>query len=288
MLFGIYSLLSATAFLVMAAVDVAFTEAAVGAGVSSLLVLATLAQTDRWEQSAPSGRAPRLLLVAVTGAALVWGTMDAPAFGDPDAPSQQHVAPRYIDRSPAEIGIPNMVTSVLASYRGYDTLGEVAVIFTAGLGAVMLIGRRRRHRISPPPPDHPVLRVTSKILIPPIMLFGLYVLFHGEISPGGGFQAGVIFAAALILYALVFGVERARSMLPAGLLRGVAVAGLLLFGLVGLSSIALDGAYLEYRVLGDSPVAGQQLGIMLIELGVGMLVAAVMTKLFFVFAERGA
>lgn len=144
MLFGIYSLVSASLFLSMDAADVAFTEAAVGAGVSTVLMLATLAKTGFALRPPRPGAAGRLLLVVVTGMVLVWGTLDLPRFGDPEAPARQHVAPRYIETSPEEVGIPNMVTSVLASYRGYDTLGEVTVIFIAGLGLVLLLNRRDR------------------------------------------------------------------------------------------------------------------------------------------------
>ncbi len=140
MLFGIYSLLAAGLFVVMDAVDVAFTEAAVGAGVSTVLMLGTLALTERREKAPTHRPLLPLVVVFITGAALVYGTLDMPAFGDPDAPIHRHVAPRYIEESPKEIGIPNIVTSVLASYRGYDTLGEVAVIFTAGIGVLALLG----------------------------------------------------------------------------------------------------------------------------------------------------
>lgn len=146
MLFSIYSLVSATLLVVMDAVDVAFTEAAVGAGISTVLMLATLALTRRHIR--PSRQRPLLplLIVAVTGAMLVYGTLDLPRYGDPDAPIHKHVAPRYIQQSPREVGPPNMVTSVLASYRGYDTLGEVNVIFCAGLGVMILLGASRRRR----------------------------------------------------------------------------------------------------------------------------------------------
>ncbi len=144
MLFGIYSLLSAAIFLVLDAVDVAFTEAAVGAGISTVLMLATLALTTRQEKTSLRFSPIPLLVVIITGAALVYGTLDMPRYGDPTAAIHQHVAPRYLERAPRETGIPNVVTSVLASYRGYDTLGEVTVIFTAGVGVMMLLGSSRR------------------------------------------------------------------------------------------------------------------------------------------------
>lgn len=144
---GVFSLLSALLFVIMDAVDVAFTEAAVGAGISTVLLLGTLALTSRHEK--PSTRSPAipLFVVFVTGAALVYGTLDMPEFGSAQAPAQVHVSPEYLERSVHEIGIPNVVTAILASYRGYDTLGETAVVFTAGIGVLLLIsGLRRRRR----------------------------------------------------------------------------------------------------------------------------------------------
>lgn len=146
MLTGIFSLMSACMFVVLDAVDVAFTEAAVGAGISTVLMLGTLALTGREEKSPPRVSVGALVVVLATGAALVYGTLDMPHYGDPEAPVHQHVAPRYINDSPKETGIPNIVTSVLASYRGYDTLGETTVIFTAGIGVLLLLGRSRSKR----------------------------------------------------------------------------------------------------------------------------------------------
>lgn len=147
MLSGVFSLLSALLLVTLDAVDVAFTEAAVGAGISTVLMLGTLALTARFER--PSSHSPviPLVVVLVTGAALVYGTLDMPNFGDPNAPAQVHVSPDYIGRSPHEVDVPNIVTAILASYRGYDTLGETAVVFTAGIGVLLLIsGLRRRRR----------------------------------------------------------------------------------------------------------------------------------------------
>lgn len=141
---GIFSFLAAIVFTLLDAVDVAFTEAAVGAGVSTVLLLGTLSLTTREEKIMKKNNALALLVVLITGSALIYGTLDMPMFGDPNAPVHQHVADRYIEKSGEEMGIPNIVTSVLASYRGYDTLGEVAVIFTAGIGVILLLGHIRR------------------------------------------------------------------------------------------------------------------------------------------------
>lgn len=144
MMLGIFSFLAAIVFTLLDAVDVAFTEAAVGAGVSTVLLLGTLSLTTREEKIIKKNNALALLVVLITGSALIYGTLDMPMFGDPNAPVHQHVADRYIEKSGEEMGIPNIVTSVLASYRGYDTLGEVAVIFTAGIGVILLLGHIRR------------------------------------------------------------------------------------------------------------------------------------------------
>ena len=145
---GFYSLVSAGLFTVLDAVDVAFTEAAVGAGVSTVFLLGTLLLTTKQEK--PGGPTVVPLLVALTtGAALVFATLDMPPYGDPGAPVHRHVAPRYIERSGEEVGVPNIVTSVLASYRGFDTLGELTVIFTAGVGVLLLLGGRPRTRDAP-------------------------------------------------------------------------------------------------------------------------------------------
>ncbi len=144
MLLGLYSLLMAAVWVVLDAVDVAFTEAAVGAGITTFLMLAAVLLTGH-EEKAPRRRPiGPLLIVAATGAALLYATADMPPFGAPDNPIHQHVAPYYIDRSLDETGVPNMVTAVLASYRGYDTLGETTVIFTAGVAVLVLLGGRRR------------------------------------------------------------------------------------------------------------------------------------------------
>ena len=132
-----------------------------------------------------------------------------------------------------------------------------------------------------------ILRVVSKFIIPLIFLFALYVQFHGDFGPGGGFQAGVIFSAAIILYALVFGVDKAKRVITPYVLRLLASLGVLIYAGTGVATIVLGGNFLEYGVLASSQVAGQHLGILVIELGVGITVMSVMLIIFFAFAERG-
>jgi multicomponent Na+:H+ antiporter subunit B len=141
---SIYSFLLATVLVGLDAVDVGMTEAAVGAGVPTVLFLSALHLTGSLEMNPPRKRLLPLLAAVVTGALLVYGTLDLPAFSDPEAPIHRHVAPRYIQDGPRETGVPNVVTAVLASYRAFDTLGEVTVVFTAGIGVIALLRRLRR------------------------------------------------------------------------------------------------------------------------------------------------
>ena len=288
MLTSIYSLLSALLFVVLDAVDVALTEAAIGAGISTILMLATVALTTDVEKTPRHMPLLPLLVVIATGAALIYGTLDMPHYGDPAAPAHQHLAPAYLHDTTADIGVPNVVTSVLASYRGYDTLGEITVIFTAGAGVLALLGYRirGRNRQEADASKLVVLRVIAKLFFPLILLFALYVQFHGDYGPGGGFQAGVIFATGFILYALAFGLGNAQRVIPHQLLRIMIAVGVLIYAAVGIESMLLGGKFLEYRVLADDPVTGQHLGILLIELGVGITVAAVMLIIYYGFVSR--
>lgn len=290
MLFGIYSLLSAGFFVTMDAVDVALTEAAVGAGITTVLMLGTLALTSHKEKLRITP--PRMLplaVVTVTGLVLVYGTLDMPFMGDPEAPIHQHVAPRYIEQSFEEVGMPNIVTSVLASYRGFDTLGEVVVIFTAGLGVLTLLGlgSDSRHRYRPAAMEHHlVLRVITRALIPLILLYALYIQFHGDYGPGGGFQAGVIFGAAIILFTIIFGLSKAERVITPLFLRYMMAAGVLIYGGTGVIALLLGGNFLDYDALAHDPLHGQHYGIIAVELGVGVTVTAVMISIFFNFSGR--
>jgi multicomponent Na+:H+ antiporter subunit B len=144
MLTGIYSLLSAGWMLALDAPDVAFTEAAVGAGISTVLMLTALALSTNKERRPDRVPILPLMVVLLTGSALVYGTLDMPLLGDPGAPAHTHVAPEYLEISEEELHIPNVVTTVLASFRGYDTLGETTVVFTAGLGVLMILSGAKR------------------------------------------------------------------------------------------------------------------------------------------------
>ena len=134
--------------------------------------------------------------------------------------------------------------------------------------------------------DNAVLRVVTKIIVPVILVFALYVQFHGDYGPGGGFQAGVIFAAGFILYTLIFDIDTARTMISPRITRLGLSAGVLLYTLVGVASMLKGGTFLDYSVLANTQVKGQHLGILLVELGVGITVASAMVSIFFTFAHQ--
>ena len=132
-----------------------------------------------------------------------------------------------------------------------------------------------------------VLRIIAKIFIPFMLLFALYVQFHGELGPGGGFQAGVIGAVAVIFYALIFGLPATRRLVPDGVVESMVAAGVLIYAGVGIAGLLLGGNYLDYFVLDRDPVHGQERGIFWVEVGVAVTVSGVMLKIFYMFAGRG-
>lgn len=154
---GVYSLIAAGAFVVMDAVDVAFTEAAVGAGISTILFLGALSFTRHQQKPRANHSWTAVIFVVVTGALLIYGTLDMPYFGSATSAAQTHpdLAVRFLEQSGSEVGPPNMVTSVLASYRGYDTLGETMVVFAAGISVLSLLGLKRRRPELQAPDDAP-------------------------------------------------------------------------------------------------------------------------------------
>ena len=292
MLTSIFSLLMAANFFILDAADVALTEAAVGAGITTVIFLAALALTAEREKYPRSGGRLVMVVVAVLATLIIYATFDKPRLGDPDAPVHQHLAPWYLEKTPEYMDIPNVVTAVLGSFRGYDTLGEVFVVFAAYIGVLFILGVGPTDASSFRASDsgglrhHLIPQVVGRLLIPFIILFGLYVQFHGEYGPGGGFQAGALIATGIILYALLEGEEAALKAVPQPVLMGLVIGGASLYGAVGLACILLGGNFLDYSVLSSNPVTGQQVGILLIEAGVGMAVCGALLSIFHAFAAR--
>jgi multicomponent Na+:H+ antiporter subunit B len=309
-LMSVYSLVSALWLVVMDAADVAFTEAVVGAGVSTIILLGAILLT-RGEVQKP--KLAKLVFPAIaaiiSGGLLIYAAMDLPGFGNPTSPANAYVGHSYLQSTPGDIGAPNVVTAVLASYRGFDTLGETVVIFAAGIGVAILLGFGERAATAVPQPLDPsgdhnvVVRVAASLLIPLIVLFAFYVQFHGDLGPGGGFQAGVILSVAVILHALVFGLRDTMRALKPGFVRAVAALGVLVYAGIGVVCLTNGGTFLDYDFLFDretedaipsgllgNPDAiqhwGQHFGIFFIELGVLLTVAATMITIFYAFAGR--
>ncbi len=290
MLMGIFSLLMASTFFILDAADVALTEAAIGAGVSTIILLSALALTGEHERFATANRWLPLLVVTITTTTIIYATFDKPRLGDPEAPVHQHVAPWYLENTPELIDIPNVVTAVLASFRGYDTLGEVFVVLTACIGVLFVLGARPDEAPTPAKQQglrhHLIPKVVGRLLVPFIVLFGLYVQFHGDFGPGGGFQAGAIIATGIMLYAVLEGETAALKAVPSRLLMAMVAGGAILYGGVGVATILLGGNFLDYSVLSSTPVDGQHLGILLVELGVGITVCGALLSIFHAFAAR--
>jgi multicomponent Na+:H+ antiporter subunit B len=297
MWFGIFSLLMAANFFILDAADVALTEAAVGAGVSTVLFMGALALTAEKETVKPSTNWLPILALLALSLVLFVATWQQPLLGDPTAPVHQHVAPWYIEKTPEYIDIPNIVTAILASFRGYDTLGEVLVIFTAGIGVLSVLSFKPKG-VQPAPSGeqlgqkvrgvqhHAVLRVVGKLIIPVLLLFGLLVQFHGKYSPGGGFSAGALFAAAVMLYGILEGADRSAAAMPQRIMLRLAALGATLYTGVGIACMLLGGHFLDYNMLATDPATGQYIGILLVEFGVGLTVTAVLILIFNAIANR--
>ncbi len=252
----------------------------------------------------PAGgeRAPRLRRVLGAAAfpalflGLVVGMTELPEFGDPASPASTHLSPRFIEEGAAETGAANMVTAVLADYRGYDTLGEAAVIFAAGLGCLVILASGGARRDLPVAGmsnrfGSIVLDAATRTLVPVVLLFAVYVLIHGHYSPGGGFQGGVLFGSGLIMMRLVWGPAdaspRPGSDVPTfGLsLRGslvLASVGILAYVGIGLAAMAFGGEFLNYGTLplGSDPAHVRELATLGIEAAVFLTVGGTVSLLF--------
>jgi multicomponent Na+:H+ antiporter subunit B len=267
-----------------------------------------------------------LLAVILFGALLVYGTTDFPDWGDPSSPAATHLSPYYIQHSLHDTAVPNIVTAVLADYRGYDTMFETAVIFTAGLACLFLLrvfitpketeasglyrhratgitlrigqggrlplGTREFERIdSQWVPYDLIIRTACSLVLPFIQLFALYVVAHGHHSPGGGFQGGVIFGAALILFAISHNLRTTLKAMPEKRTNILTGTGVLIYVGTGVLCLLLGGQFLDYAalagLLGVDPVMARSHGILIVEIGVAITVMAVMVSLYYNLASAG-
>ena len=262
-----------------------------------------------------------MIIVILTGGLLLYGTMDFPDWGDPHSPASEHLSNYYIEQGMDDTHVPNLVTAVLADYRGYDTMFETAVIFCAGLACFLLLRdyrrKQQRYYIHTPtgillhvkdndkqiknskefahidrdyvPPDL-VIKTVCRIIIPMIQIYALYVVSHGDFSPGGGFQGGVIFGSSLILLAISYDLKTLVARIKEKVLGVLASIGVILYVGIGVVCMVMGGNFLDYEKLKPlvwDPHHVRGLGMLGVEIGVGIAVTAVMAILYINIVSEG-
>jgi len=305
-IFGAYSFLMCLLWTEMGSVDVAFTEAPVGAGVGTVFFIAAVFRTSRHVSRRSEGRLGMkflgLLGAFMTGLLLMTGVHDFPGWADPNSPASQHVSTYYITKTIEDTSVPNIVTSVLADYRGFDTMFETAVIFTAGI-AVTLILRRLgggggSHSVSGPAytttagyPDT-IIRFISRQLVPFMQLYALYVVAHGHHSPGGGFQGGVILGASFILLGISYDLKTTLNRISERANIALGNLGVLIYAGIGVVCLLLGANFLDYSALskllpGATEITARSHGMLGIEIGVAIAVMAIMVSIYVNLASHG-
>jgi len=262
------------------------------------------------------------IVVCLTGAMLLYGTGEFPDWGDPHSPASLHLSNDYLEKAFDQTQVPNIVTAVLADYRGFDTMFETAVIFTAGLACflllrdfrekeerfyrhtatgvilhvkdsqkVLLVEREFEHMDKDWVPSDLIIKTVCRILIPFIQIYGLYVIAHGDFSPGGGFQGGVILGSSLILLAISYNLKTLVRRIKEKILGIYAAIGVLIYVGIATLCMPMGGSFLNYTKLaplipGD-PHHVRALGMLGVEIGVGIAVTAVMVIIYVNIVSAG-
>ncbi|MCG8567159.1 MAG: Na(+)/H(+) antiporter subunit B [Desulfobacterales bacterium] len=260
-------------------------------------------------------RAIAFIVVCLTGGLLLFGTAEFPDWGDPASPASTHLSNHYIEQAVAETEVPNLVTAVLADYRGFDTMFETAVVFCAGLACFLLLRdyrpkRERYYRHVPTGvmlhfkrenarlpigeefedmdrdwvPSDTIIKTVCRILIPFIQIYALYVVAHGDFSPGGGFQGGVILGSSLILMAISYNLKTLMKRVSEKVLGIFSATGVLIYVGIGVLAMVMGGNFLDYSKLAPlvpvDPGHIRALGMLGVEFGVGITVTAVMVIIY--------
>lgn len=265
-----------------------------------------------------------LIITVLSGVLLIFSTIDFPDWGDPASPASTHVSPHYIEKTLEETSVPNIVTAILADYRGYDTMFETAVIFGAGIACFFLLRiflrdeseeRFYRHVLTGMTirvkgdreiPHHSkdfkridafwtphdlIIQTACRFLIPFIQLFALYVIAHGHYSPGGGFQGGVIFGASIILLAISYDLRTAIRRMSEKMIGLLCAIGVFIYAGVGALCLFYGANFLDYSALATilfvDAVSARSLGILAVEIGVGITVMAAMISIYKNVASSG-
>jgi len=238
-----------------------------------------------------------LIPVLVVGALLIYAADDFPEWGNPSAPaSASPLSSHFISNTGFDTEVPNMVTAVLADYRGFDTMFETVVVFIAGMAVLAILknssgsnSKKKNFHIETEPDI--IVTNTVRLLIPVIQIFAFYVLAHGHVSPGGGFQGGVVMGASFIMIALSWDLEKALARFPMDRCFIVAGLGIVLYAGIGLLSMFLGGEFLDYAELANVfPVSREMAryhAMLGVEIGVGLTVTAIMFALYANLATEG-
>ena len=239
-----------------------------------------------------------LISVVITGWLLLSAVGDFPDWGDPNSPANSYrLSQHFVTETFHETAVPNMVTAVLADYRGYDTMFETVVIFTAGIAIISILRRftsddadSGSEKFYEKRPDL-IVDTTCRLMIPIIQLFALYVIAHGHHSPGGGFQGGVIFGASFILIALSRDLQAANKWVPEQRVLNLAGIGILIYAGFGLASMFLGQNFLDYAILHKimpaSPIEARYHSMLGVEIGVAFTVTAIMYSIYSNLASKG-
>ncbi len=239
-----------------------------------------------------------LISVVITGWLLLSAVGDFPDWGDPNSPANSYrLSQHFVTETFHETAVPNMVTAVLADYRGYDTMFETVVIFTAGIAIISILRRftsddadAGSEKVYEKRPDL-IVDTTCRLMIPIIQLFALYVIAHGHHSPGGGFQGGVIFGASFILIALSRDLQAAHKWVPEQRVLNLAGIGILIYAGFGLASMFLGQNFLDYdilhKIMPASPIEARYHSMLGVEIGVAFTVTAIMYSIYSNLASKG-
>jgi len=236
------------------------------------------------------------IITLIIGVLLILASTDLPDWGDPASPASTHVSNYYIENSMKETSVPNFVTSVLADYRGYDTMFETIVIFCAGITvlAVLRRTRRRKKEIKPRPARKDadiIIQTAARILAPTMQIFALYVVAHGHHSPGGGFQGGVILGASFIMLAIAYDVKTVLNRFKEKAVLILCGVGVSIYAGIGFFSLLRGANFLNYaawdRILGVSPVEAHSHGMLGVEIGVAITVTSIMFSLYLDLSSGG-
>jgi multicomponent Na+:H+ antiporter subunit B len=275
---GCFSIFTVVMYLLLDAPDVAMTEAVVGALVTVFSVFAIKA-LYKSPYDIVSGLNPLLLIITLALAlALMMAGTDLPEFGSAVAIANHKTSLYYIQNTKNDINIASVVAAILANYRGYDTLLETLVIVIGGISVALNLESKDLKENK----GDIISTKISRFILPVVFLFAFYLQVHGEISPGGGFQAGALVAVGFIVYSMVF----AKAIISEVLLKNFAVLGVVVYIATGLVGVFKGGEFLNYGFLLENKLLGQQVGIIVVEFGVGIAVCSTMMLIYNYLASK--